>query len=85
MILHGQADPFVPHHQSELLYAALRDHGNEATFYSIPGVGHERPYVTDAARAAGYAASSTDGRSDHPPPTWETVEAFIASALRRSA
>ena len=85
MILHGQVDPFVPHHQSELLYAALRDHGNEAVFYSIPDVGHERPYVTDAARAGGYVALSTDGRVDHPPPTWETVEAFIASALRRSA
>jgi acetyl esterase/lipase len=85
MILHGQLDPFVPHHQSELLYAALRHGGNEATFYSIPGVGHERPYVTDAGRSLGYAASSTDGRADHPPPTWETVEAFVANVLRRFA
>ena len=40
LILHGQADPFVPHHQSELLYEALKEHGNEATFYSIPNLGH---------------------------------------------
>ena len=56
MILHGQADPFVPHHQSELLYEALREHGNEAVLYSIPDVGHELPYVTDPALASGYVA-----------------------------
>lgn len=86
MILHGRADPYVPHHQSELLYAALREHENEAVFYSIPDVGHEFPYVTDPARAAGYIASSTLAGADaeHPAPTWETIEAFVADALRRS-
>jgi acetyl esterase/lipase len=86
MILHGQADPFVPHHQSELLYEALNDQGNEAVFYSIPDVGHERPYVTDPGRAAGYVAVSTvaSAGAEHPAPTWETIEAFVADALRRS-
>ena len=83
MILHGQADPFVPHHQSELLYDALHACGNEAIFYSIPGVGHEFPYVTDPARAAGYVAKSTRAGGDLPPPTWETIEGFVANALQR--
>jgi acetyl esterase/lipase len=81
MILHGRDDPFVPHHQSELLYAALVESEAEAVFYSIPDVGHERPYVTDPRRAAGYTVYSTRGSEDHPDPTWETVERFIARAL----
>ena len=85
MILHGQRDPFVPHHQSELLYEALRGSGNDAVFYSIPGVGHELPYVTDATRAEGYVAVSTGGSTELPPPTWETIEAFVARALGRHA
>lgn len=88
LILHGQLDPFVPHHQSELLYEALREHGNEAIFYSIPGMGHELPYVTDSTRAEGYVALSTtgDGGGDTaPPPTWQTIEAFVARALSGSA
>ena len=88
LILHGQADPFVPHHQSELLYAALREHGSEAIFYSIPNVGHERPYVTDLSRAAGYRVQATRGGAermvaDAPPPTWETIERFLGDVLSR--
>ncbi len=80
MILHGRLDPFVPHHQSELLFEALRAYGNEAIFYSIPDTGHERPYVSDPARAAGYVAVSTKtgASGTFAPPTWETIEAFIA-------
>jgi acetyl esterase/lipase len=87
LILHGQADPFVPHHQSELLFEALREHGNAAVFYSIPNVGHERPYVTDPARSAGYVATSTfaGASTEQPAPTWETIENFVADALGRSA
>jgi acetyl esterase/lipase len=81
LILHGQADPYVPHHQSELLYAALAEAGVAATFYSIPAVGHEYPYLADAARAAGYVVRSTGDGEEHPPPTWETVAAFLASAF----
>lgn len=86
MILHGQRDAIVPHHQSELLYEALRAHGNEATFYSIPDTGHERPYVSDPARAAGYVAVSTRSPEvEHRPPTWETIEAFISGAMDHTA
>jgi acetyl esterase/lipase len=86
LILHGQADPFVPHHQSELLFEALREHGTEAVFYSIPDVGHERPYVTDPARSAGYVVTSTfaGAGTEHPAPTWATIETFVSEALHRS-
>jgi acetyl esterase/lipase len=40
LICHGDADQLVPHHQSELLDAALRKAGVTVTFYSVPGAGH---------------------------------------------
>jgi acetyl esterase/lipase len=88
LILHGQADPYVPHHQSELLFQALEEHGNAATFYSLPGVRHEHPYVEDASLAAGYVVREARGGEervveDAPPPTWETIERFVRDALGR--
>jgi fermentation-respiration switch protein FrsA (DUF1100 family) len=87
-ILHGQADPLVPHHQSELLYAALRETCNEAVFFSIPNVGHEHPYVTDPSRADGHTVRATRNCKervsvDRPEPTWETLERFLHHALSR--
>ena len=40
LIVHGSADPLVPHHQSELLDAALRQKGVAVTFYTVQGGGH---------------------------------------------
>ncbi|MFD0851697.1 alpha/beta hydrolase family protein, partial [Actinomadura adrarensis] len=86
LILHGQDDPLVPEHQSALLFDAIRDAGGRARFHSIPGVGHEYPYVTDPSRAKDQTVRWTrDGEDgtvpDAPAPTWETIETFIAEAL----
>ncbi|PFO06283.1 esterase [Bacillus sp. AFS076308] len=40
LILHGLSDTAVPVHQSELLYQALIEHGNEAALCLIEGMGH---------------------------------------------
>jgi len=40
LIVHGDADPLVPHHQSELLEAALKKAGVPVTFYTVKGGGH---------------------------------------------
>lgn len=40
MIVHGDQDPLVPHHQSELLEAALRQAGVPVVFYTVKGGGH---------------------------------------------
>ncbi|MEM8484995.1 MAG: alpha/beta hydrolase [Bacteroidota bacterium] len=40
MILHGQSDLLVPHHQGERLYMALNKACNEAVFVSLPLAGH---------------------------------------------
>ncbi len=42
LICHGDADPLVPHHQSELLEAALKKAGVPVTFYTVKGAGHGR-------------------------------------------
>ena len=81
LIVHGQTDPYVPHHQSELLFEALRAAGATAVFYLIPEMGHEYPYLADETRAAGYVTYSTSGDEPLPPPTWAGIEAFIAGAL----
>jgi acetyl esterase/lipase len=54
LICHGDADPLVPHHQSELLEAALKKSGVLVTFYTVKGAGHGRfndPKVPEMTRA----------------------------------
>jgi acetyl esterase/lipase len=40
LICHGDRDPLVPHHQSELLEAALKKAGVPVLFYTVKGAGH---------------------------------------------
>ena len=40
LVVHGAADPLVPHHQSELLEAALRKAGVRVRLVTIPGGPH---------------------------------------------
>jgi acetyl esterase/lipase len=42
LIVHGDRDPLVPHHQSELLAAALKQAGVPVTLYTVKGGGHGR-------------------------------------------
>jgi acetyl esterase/lipase len=40
LVVHGDRDPLVPHHQSELLVDALRAKRIPVTFYTVKGGGH---------------------------------------------
>jgi acetyl esterase/lipase len=40
LIVHGDKDPLVPHHQSEILEEALKKAGVPVTFYTVKGGGH---------------------------------------------
>jgi acetyl esterase/lipase len=40
LIVHGDADPTVPFHQSQLLFAALKQAGVSVHFHTIKGAGH---------------------------------------------
>jgi dipeptidyl aminopeptidase/acylaminoacyl peptidase len=46
LILHGEQDPLVPVHQSELLFAALSQARVNVTFHKIAGAGHGGPQFT---------------------------------------
>ena len=40
VIIHGDVDPMVPHHQSELLHASLTQNGTPTHFITVLGGGH---------------------------------------------
>lgn len=46
LIMHGDVDPLVPFNQSLILYEALRDAGQDATFYKLTGAGHGDRFFT---------------------------------------
>jgi acetyl esterase/lipase/enterochelin esterase-like enzyme len=48
LIVHGEQDPLVPCHQSELLYEALKKVRTDVTFYKIAGAGHGGPEFNNA-------------------------------------
>jgi acetyl esterase/lipase len=53
LIVHGEEDPLVPCHQSELLYEALKRARRDVTFYKIAGAGHgSAEFNTEMMRAA---------------------------------
>jgi acetyl esterase/lipase/lysophospholipase L1-like esterase len=53
LIVHGEQDPLVPCHQSELLYEALKKVRGNVAFYKIAGAGHGgAEFNTDMMRAA---------------------------------
>jgi acetyl esterase/lipase len=91
LIVHGQDDPLVPHHQGELLFAALSEAGADVTFVSIPGARHDHPFVVDAALSQGRTVSSTraqgrdldDLRTNGP--SWSSIETFLLEVFSRGA
>jgi acetyl esterase/lipase len=57
LIMHGTNDTAVPAHQSELLYQALLEKGNEATLCLIDGFGHAFFNNNDLDNYPPYSAS----------------------------
>ena len=56
LIAHGDSDPLVPHHQSELLEAALKKVEVPVTFYTVKGGGHGfRDATADSMRREFFA------------------------------
>lgn len=48
LIMHGDEDGLVPFNQSVLLFEALRDAGQDVTFYKVKGAGHGNRFWTPA-------------------------------------
>jgi acetyl esterase/lipase len=93
LILHGQADELVPHGQSVLLFEALEDRCLNATFHSIPGVGHSTSFVFDTSQASEQTVHQTtrcrtkswQGFRRNSAPDLDYWERFLDHALRRRA
>ncbi|MEZ4703255.1 MAG: alpha/beta hydrolase [Rhodothermales bacterium] len=51
LIMHGDRDALVPFNQSVLLYEALRDAGQDVTFYKVAGADHGVRFWTPAVMA----------------------------------
>jgi acetyl esterase/lipase len=72
LIIHGDADLLVPHHQSELLEAALKKAGVPVSFYTVKGEGHGRfkdpkvPEQTKEFLAKYLKKTQSDAKADSP-------------------
>ena len=91
MILHGEQDEFVPHHQGQLLFEALSWKGGRASFISYPHAAHGtwRSMLEDAATRR--SASVTSTHNGHTSasrlcqPSWDTITSFLHEHLRAPA
>ncbi|MEV6227804.1 alpha/beta hydrolase [Saccharopolyspora shandongensis] len=86
LIAHGQNDLLVPHHQSELLFDALRSACRDAVFYSVPGIGHDRGIVAPDTPVAdtSWTHHCRSGKLAGPlgeRPTLRNIDAFLRVAL----
>jgi acetyl esterase/lipase len=81
LLAHGQLDALVPHAQSELLFAALEGAGAEATFFSVPEVGHDKGIVSPAVPEAVVRSTSSRGTERETRPTLAAIERFLRTAL----
>jgi acetyl esterase/lipase len=80
-LAHGQLDALVPHGQSELLFGALAAVGAEATFFSVPGIGHDKGIVSPGVPEAVVRSTSSRGTERETRPTLEAIERFLRSTL----
>jgi dipeptidyl aminopeptidase/acylaminoacyl peptidase len=81
LLAHGQLDALVPHGQSELLFEALAAAGAEATFFSVPEIGHDKGIVSPALPEAVVRSTSSRGTEREMRPTLEAIERFLRAAL----
>jgi fermentation-respiration switch protein FrsA (DUF1100 family) len=66
LIFHGDNDDKVPHHESVLLFEALRAACLDVSFWSLPGVAHTHSYL-DGLSSQSWVEQSV---RDCNPPTW---------------
>jgi acetyl esterase/lipase len=86
MLLHGQADPLVPHGQSVLLYNALRAQCRDATFFSVPNAGHSTSDVLSSTHFGAQTVRTTHTCQETtttgtPNPSWDVIDSFLRTAL----
>ncbi|MFE7278496.1 alpha/beta hydrolase fold domain-containing protein [Streptomyces sp. NPDC057623] len=88
LILHGEPDALVPHHQGRLLYDRLAAAGHEARLISFPKAAHGTLFEMlsdDATRECAYEETARDGHCTPArpvTPTWTTVISFLDQHMR---
>ncbi|GAB6897734.1 alpha/beta hydrolase [Kineosporia succinea] len=85
-IAHGTKDPLVPHHQSQILFAAYTDAKARATFTLVHEAQHTDAYLGSPGDLSVTVHTSADGsvtRSDRPAPSFDVIRAFLDEALGR--
>jgi len=90
MLLHGQADPLVPHGQSVLLYNAIKAACGSVQFFSVPGAGHSQSDVLSSAHFGAQTVRTTSNcqetvRTGTPNPSWDVIATFLNSSLHVTA
>ena len=88
LLMHGTSDTAIPTHQSEILYKALAEKGNDVTLYLIEGLGHGflnrndfgkgEPRKVEVFHARGGASETVE---NSPSLTFETIEDFFRKHL----
>jgi fermentation-respiration switch protein FrsA (DUF1100 family) len=87
LIAHGDADPLVPHWESEILFNALTTVCANATFYTLHGQGHmfpftgalDPPYPAQTVQSSKGCSPVTT--TDGPPLSWNVIATFFHAHL----
>ncbi|AEV81569.1 Cholinesterase [Actinoplanes sp. SE50] len=82
LIIHGTQDALVPLDQSDMLFDALQAAAVPATYYTVPGVGHNRDIVSPRAARARVRHTTPALTPDAARPTYATIETFLRAAFR---
>ncbi|MFC3988939.1 alpha/beta hydrolase [Actinoplanes siamensis] len=83
LIIHGTQDGLVPLQQSRQLFDGLAAAGVPTTFYTVPGVGHNRNIVSADAGRATVRVAGERLIPDAAHPTYAVIESFLRAALLR--
>lgn len=85
-VLHGLEDVLLPYNQSQLVYEATTQEGNEARFTLVPSAGHDVDEIIDAPEATTWIANrgGRERMSEGAGPSWDEIERFIHRNLNRA-
>jgi acetyl esterase/lipase len=80
LIMHGENDDLVPHHESVLLFEALRAACVDVRFISLPNHKHEHDYLDDPNESKPRFVQTVQGCN---PPSWGHAPAATYGTIRQ--
>jgi len=84
-LLHGLSDPTVPYNQSQLVYTATTDAGNEARLTLVKGAEHSVDDIIDADDATTWVTNRRGQENviEGTGPSWDDLDRFLRENLDR--